>query len=825
VENCGKKWKVRLLQKRLPSSSDLGEGVVEYENEAAYPEPAFEASVDVPKAVPYLGGKQLGILESQAKASVNASSGGEGKLGLEGQTGLGLGAFNIAGELGGEGQFKFQMGDGLRMDKAKLKLGISTPFKKEMTLADLVPAIKAAEEWWWVGKLIKKVTRSIVVEGAITPKISIEADFAQKGRDAWVFEGSVARGELALKVTATFKPYEKLWVQVYGGGTPFLEFNFPAKPDYFRRMGIDLDFGALLHAWRWEKEFKYGVTCALPGGCSSNDDRRTPQMTDDGWSLMGRAYVTADYNTFVGHTRPLAATLTTTMSTTSATAETPLIANVYPLTEPALAVRADGAASSARTLAYVIDDPTKPVGQGEELVVMQWDGASQTWTPPLTLTNDLRLDFAPQTAYDGAGNAVVVWERTYTDVVTSGLNLTFTQQLDIAAATWFSDTATWSAITMLTENDGRLDHSPRLRAGANGSLLALWQTSDGTDIMGAPGHPLTYTYATWDSAAQTWSAPRPAIGGLTDVIEMDVAVYSATQAALVYAVDTDGVITTTADAELYYSRYDGSDWAAPLRLTNDVNEAIADTTPALIYDDAGRLTLLWLRGGDLVMLRDDSWDVADAQLVRAESGAGGFHALSLSRSPEGHLALVWQGLQGDRVDLAYSVYDADAPAPARQRDAAGRIGRHLHLGRARPLSHHRHSLRLRRGGHRHARHRDRSAGALLRLPAPAAAELRVAHAAGEHALRQALRQRERRLSHAGDRLRDDPIRGGRGRGGRPDRHRRVRGGLRFPRRSRRQPALDVLGDRIPSEAQRLLRRRQRDAGGADRKIAHAARRL
>ncbi|MBN1178022.1 MAG: hypothetical protein JXD18_02345, partial [Anaerolineae bacterium] len=639
-----------------PFNADLGEGVVEYENEAAYPNPAFEASVDVPKAVPYLGGKKLGILESQAKASVNASSSGEGKLGLEGQTGLGLGAFNIVGELGGEGQFKFQTGDGLRMDKAKLKLGISTPFKKEMTLADLVPAVKAAEEWWLVGGLIKKVVRTIVVEGSITPKIGIEADFAQQGRETWVFEGSVVRGELALKVTATFKPYEKLWVQVYGGGTPFLEFNFPANPDYFRRMGIDLDFGALLHAWRWEKEFKYGVTCALPGGCSSDDDRMALLLADGGWTLMGRAYVTTDYNTFVNHTHPLAATSTTNTSTTAAT---PLIANVYPLTEPSLAVRADG----VRTLAYVTDDPAKPIGQGEELLVMQWDGAA--WSAPLTLTNDLRLDFAPQAAYDGAGNAVVVWERTYTDVITSGLNLTFTQQLDIAAAAWFSDTATWGGITMLTENDGLLDHSPRLRAGADGSLLALWLTGDGTDIMGAPGHPLTYTYALWDGAAQTWSAPQAALGGLTGVIEMDVAVYSATQAALVYAVDTDGVITTTADAELYYSLYDGSDWTARQRLTDD---GVSDTTPAFVYDDAGRLNLIWLRDGDLVML-DDSLDIADAQLVRANSEAGGFQALSLNRSPEGHLALVWQAFNETTTDLAYSIYDA----------AAGRWGVDQHL--------------------------------------------------------------------------------------------------------------------------------------------------
>jgi len=625
---------------------DLGAGVVSYANDAKYPDPAFEASVDIPKAVPYLGGSELGILESQAEAGIEASSAGEGKLELCGQTGLGLGAVNIVGELGGEGQFKFKHGEGLYMDKATFNLAVSTPFEKEMTLSDLVPAVKAAEEWWLVGELTKKVTRSIIVKGSITPKIGIEADFAQQGHKEWVFEGSIARGELELKVVATFKPYEKTWVEVYGGGKPFLEFNLPADPDYFRRMGIDLDFGAVLHAWRWEKDFKYSVTCALPGGCESSDDEGQMAFleTDSGWTLLGREYVAADYNAFVGNTRLLVA---------AATAETPLIANVYPLTEPALAIRTDG----ARTLVYVTDDPAKPLGQGEELVVMQGDGDradAGAWTPPLALTDDLRLDFAPQVAYDGAGNAVVVWERTYTDVVTSGLNLTFTQQLDIAAAAWLSDTATWSGITMLTENDGLLDHSPRLRAGADGSLLALWQTGDGTDIMGAPGHPLTYTYATWGGSH--WSAPQAALGGLSGVIEMDVAVYSATQAALVYAVDTDGVITTTADAELYYSLYDGAAWSAPVRLTDD---AIADTTPALVYDDLGRPKLLWLRGDNLVML-DDSWDVADAQLVRADSASGGFHALSLSRSPDGHLALVWQALNENTTDLAYSVYDADA---------------------------------------------------------------------------------------------------------------------------------------------------------------------
>ncbi len=633
-----------------PFTIDAKEAAIEYENEAQYPDPAFEANVEIPNAVPYLGGKELGILESQATAGIEASSAGTGKLSLAGETGLGLGAFEIVGEIGGEGEFKFQQNDGLKMEKATLELGISTPFKKEMTLADLVPAVKAAEDWWLVGKLIRKVTRSIVVEGSITPKISIAADFEQRGRTAWVFEGSVVRGQLELKVVATFKPYEKLWVQVYGGGTPFLEFNFPANPDYFRRMGIDLLFGAKLHAWRWDKEFKYGVTCALPGGCNSNDDlRRMVALSDTGWELLPRTYVDDTYNVFVGNAATLTAERAGTMTSASAaTTEHPLVNNVYPLTEPALAIRADG----HKTLAYIVDDPGKPLGQGEELAVLQ--GPTLTQTAPMTLTDDWQLDFAPQVVYDGEGNAVVAWERSYTDVITSGLNLTFAQQIDIAATVWMSDSASWDAITMLTENNERLDHSPRLRAGSDGSVMALWQSGDGTDILGTTAHPITYTYATWDSTS--WSMPQIAIGGLSQTLEMDVAVYSSTQAALVYVVDTDGELATAADTELYYSHYDGSQWAVPQPLTNDT---ITDTTPALIYDAAGGLKLLWLRGTDLVML-DSSLNIADVQHVRADSTASGFQDLRLSRSPAGHLALAWQEMYADGADLAYSVYDASS---------------------------------------------------------------------------------------------------------------------------------------------------------------------
>ncbi|MBN1262716.1 MAG: hypothetical protein JXB35_18690, partial [Anaerolineae bacterium] len=136
----------------------------------------------------------------------------------------------------------------------------------------------------------------------------------------------------------------------------------------------------------------------------------------------------------------------------------------------------------------------------------------------------------------------------------------------------------------------------------------------------------------------------------------DVAIHSATQAALVYVQDMDGVISTTTGAELYYSLFDGSAWSAPARLTDD---AVIDAAPSLAYDAAGRLHLAWLRAGDLVAL-SDSWDIADVETVRADSIEGGVLGFTLSRSPGGHLALVWQAMGEQGADLVYTVRDVAA---------------------------------------------------------------------------------------------------------------------------------------------------------------------
>ncbi|MEA3396778.1 MAG: CARDB domain-containing protein, partial [Chloroflexota bacterium] len=372
-------------------------------------------------------------------------------------------------------------------------------------------------------------------------------------------------------------------------------------------------------------------------GCSEVEGSGMTAMADGAdWHLIPRNHAASG---------PMVRATGVLLQATSTTTETMLVSSVYARPEPALAVRADG----FRLLAYVADDANDPDGRHTEIRTRIWDGSS--WSGD-DVTDDQQPDFAPAVTFDGSGNGLVVWERsTLATDITPTLDITFAQSLEVVARTWVSSTATWGSVVTLT-NNSLMDYAPRLSAGNDGSVMALWQTNDGTDILGTAAHPLTFTYALWDSGS--WITPTAAaITGLHDVVGTAFAAYSSTQAALVYAVDADGLLTTTNDSDLYYATFNGV-WSAPTRLTNDT---ITDTTPALAYDGTGNLHLLWLRGGDLVWL-ENSWTAGNAQTVRAASTEAGFMGFTLNRDPAGNLAVVWQGTSDDGANLTYSIYDA-----------------------------------------------------------------------------------------------------------------------------------------------------------------------
>ena len=627
---------------------DLQALTVKYAREVEYPDPHFEAQTTVPGWVPYVGGAEMGILETYAAAGAEACSDGSGMVSLSGNTGVQVTSNKkVTGNIYGEGTVRLGQNYGLDLTEATFGLGIHGEIAEEMGIADLVPALKAAEGWPVIGRLVGWLNQRATVEAAIGPGIEIKANFKDVN-DVLEFDSGTGTGLIDMSLTLSLEVIESLKASLTGGGTPRVVIQVPQAGEwgYLKEVAIRIYVKAVLTAWSFEEEWERGVTCSLPfGGCAGDQgtDRRAAQSS--GWQLVERDYVTKDYATFTANEQINALANLHTRATT----ETQIVSNVFPLANPALAIRTD----DERMLLWIHDDDSKAAAQGEEIMSAHWNGIS--WTSS-ALTADTYQDYSPQVAFDADGDAVAVWERSNVVHISPTLSITYAQAFEIASARWDSATQSWSNPVTLT-NNSLLDSAPQLARGQDGTLMALWRSNDGDDLIGNATHPLTLTYAPWDSDSHTFS-PTAALTNLSNTLKVDLAVYSATKAALVLSRDSDGLLTTTADSEIAYSTYDGATWSALVPLTSD---AITATAPALSYNNSGQPVIVWLRddpsaGAGQALVMQTGW-TGSPMIVRPGSTSGAFLDFDLLPDPDGNLALLWQKHSHGGTDAAYAVYD------------------------------------------------------------------------------------------------------------------------------------------------------------------------
>jgi hypothetical protein len=613
---------------------------VKYARELEYPDPHFSAQCHVPDWVPYLGGANMGIVETYATVGAEACSDGSGAASVSGHTGVQVtDDKKITGGVSGAGNVRIGPPSGLDLTAATFGLNVKGEISQEMGIADLVPGLKTAEGWPIVGRLVKWFNRRATVEAAIGPEVQIVVEFKDVN-DVLTFDSGKGTGLLDMALTLTLRVLDSLKGSVTGGGTPRVVVHVPAAGawGYLQEIAIDLYAKATLTVWRFEKEWQIGTTCSLPAGvCKQSEEEEGVRAERSTWQLMGRDYVGPGYARFTAGSASPSAAL-------GATQETQLVSDVFPLADPALAVRGDG----ERLVLWVHDDPAKPIGQGEEIRSAYWNGLD--WSTA-SLTSDNYEDFNPQVVYDAVGNGVAAWERTNTVHVTSTLSVTYARSFEIAWATW--NGSAWSTPTLLTSN-ALLDSAPQLARGQDGTVMALWRSGDGTDLMGTITHPVTLTYAVWNGSG--WTASAVAAGGLAGLLDVDLAVRSSGQAALVLATDVDGDPLTGGDAELFYATWDGTAWSALAALTSD---AIADTAPALAYNAAGQPVIVWLRGDpaatpDLVM--QSGW-AGTLTSVRPDATSGAFLDFKLAADSSGNLGLLWQAYSDVGADAAFALYD------------------------------------------------------------------------------------------------------------------------------------------------------------------------
>jgi len=308
------------------------------------------------------------------------------------------------------------------------------------------------------------------------------------------------------------------------------------------------------------------------------------------WSLIGHA-PTPDYAAFraasatrqafartAGEIAPLARSATTAITSL-------LVSNVYTYPEPSLAVQP---ITGDALLLWVHDDIAKPVGQAQEIAFSRWDGSA--WRVPAGVTDDDKLDGAPQVAWAAGGEGVAVWQRLNDTLpITATFDVTTAQKIEIATAVYSPTLGTWSPVALLT-NNASLDMTPRLAANAGGKLLAAWRQNDAGLLSGTATDPDRIVTAFFDAG---WAASAVAVDDIPGLVDL-AAGYGAGAATVAFTRYLTPTGSVTPTLQLFTTAWDGSAWAAPIQRTDD---DLGHRSPQVVYNAANEPLVVWIAGG------------------------------------------------------------------------------------------------------------------------------------------------------------------------------------------------------------------------------------
>jgi hypothetical protein len=619
---------------------------------AKYPVPAFEAKMNLPSDLPLIGG-ETGVRKSQATLSLDLRTDGKGAVKLSGATGFEVKEQEAGGTLWGKGVAGLTPEGIIALYQAGLGLELDGTLKQREPIVSVIPGLAAAAHTPIIGDILD----TVYVEGKIEPGINLETGFkAEDDGSALYWTGCEGGGTLKVTISLGMDVCEDVEASVYGGGQGSLQFQTPPDPSYLKKASGGFFVGAKLDAWIFKAEaektweWSYVPQATQVAGIntltfpSPTLVARPVVSSVTGWQVEQPDYGDAPYAQFVGD-QPVTRAPNTLMNVLNLT-ETPLVTNLYRRANPSLALRGSDA-----VLAWVHDDISLPDSQSKEIVASWWNGAS--WASPASVTDNTMSEFDPQVAFAGSDQVMAVWERINDPSLpmTATLDVTTTRKVEIAYAAFDLNTRTWNTPALLTDN-AALDHSPQLAAGQDDTVMATWVRNDAGELAGTPGAPDTLQYAIWNGAA--WSSTGVIASNVTGTLGASLAYQNVNSATLVLSLDTDGILTSTDDVELFYTEWDGASWSGLTQLTSN---AVADQNSTVLYTSAGERRLVWLHGWQVYLLGDD-WSAAPTA-TQIESESATLRDLSAALDDADNLALIWQGMSGAGADLYYALYDAD----------------------------------------------------------------------------------------------------------------------------------------------------------------------
>jgi len=452
--------------------------------------------------------------------------------------------------------------------------------------------------------------------------------------------------------------YSPLIFDFWIKGTTTLGFQYPGE--FFRELRFEGEAGWKANAWILKLEpetLNIGWTYTPGGGIRWNSVPPSPmawswKADDRGQRILGAPQFVAyspkstarSANTFNGF-RALGQRVRGARTNTAQSAMT-LVENLYSQGGSAMAGR-----GNELMLVYGSDSGSPSTLQFTDLYYTRFDG--ENWSAPEPISNDPRGEAAPQVAYDGNGDAIVMFQR-FRDAAFETVDLKqIAAQMEIAWTRWDHTTGRWTTAQSLTNNavfDGDVKLAGPL---ADGTVVATWTTTPsndwfGMDDQGQPVEQIVMT-AAWNPGQARWTQPVPLVSMRGRLSQQFVA--RGNRVVYAWTEDRDGNFDTSSDREVMLMGWNGQSWSAARQVTEHTK---TDEEVRIALGENGELFVFWLKDGDLVFSREGQ---GEPSIVRRDSGTLGFRDSALTAGPGNLLALIWQEQTAKGPNALARVFD------------------------------------------------------------------------------------------------------------------------------------------------------------------------
>jgi hypothetical protein len=617
-------------------------GAFAYKNTVKFPEPAFEGGGTVPAIVPWLGGKKLGVVETQGSLSWEALSTSEGQGALSGQTGFEAMGGSVIGSLGGRARILLDE-TGVHIPEGGIDFGISGKIESDpepllKVVPSLRPALLAIEK-------ISPRAAAFLNERAqakleLAPKLDFGFNYVTEN-DEIKFKNAEAKPGFGFKTIVEINLIEEvLQATASIGGAISATFQVPEP--YFKEAALQglIQAQIMLYRWAWEGEKAWSVAISnASAAIASADQLLADNLGSGSWQPLQRDYLTmSNYARWHGDTDGNA------VSAQAEAGDILLVENVSPLANPSLHLWTNSSGQTRLVQAWVHDDPTDPDLSNGEIAYSVSNGNAASWQNPILLTDDAQDDVAPQIVTLTNNQRLVVWQRMDTTTPPD-----FNVDPDGYLSHWqIFGQRIGGAMQHLSPN-GSFNYRHQLGVISDGALV-VWINNPANQLLGDATNPDDILFARFTNVGSSWITGT-VLSDVAGLLSLDLAT-NGEHAAIIYAADTNNDIESPADQELFYLTWNGIAWSAPSRLTNN---SVADENPELVLDAAGLPMLVWRQGGVLKFLQG-GWNNTPTNLPLP--GATERIDYELGQSSDGHLALVWQQVEPEATRIAYALYDA-----------------------------------------------------------------------------------------------------------------------------------------------------------------------